>query len=372
MLKQKSKTEEEDQVTTTKDKKKESKDLTKEEQVAILVKTINKALGVEGKVYLGNDHTEFKRIPTGVLALDIVLGGGLPCAQLVELFGPESSSKSLLAMLSIAEVQRRGDLAVLVKGEGFDAVWAEKLGVDVSKLFLVEAATGDTMLETALTMLESGLVGIMVIDSFQSLGTTREMDTGVESESYGGAGAPQMWGRIMRRAYRAANSGKMDNTVLIGISQVRSKIGGFNKGIAAEDGVPTQIRAILHWKGVSIRCRRGEKFFTKPEGKGSVYAREFKLRCEKNKTAGTEGYSSSYKFMFRNWKGVPFGVDNAGCLFDQGRELGLIEASGSWYEAYGIKAQGGDNFIAELRKNESARLDLYKDITSEIVGTEAS
>lgn len=338
---------------------KEKRELTREEKLALLLRDINGALKAEGKVYLGKDHKPPKRFLTGILGFDAILGGGLPLSHLVELFGTESSGKTLLAMLSAAEIQRKGGTVAWVKGEGFDAPWADKNGVDVDKLIICEAATGDTALESMLTLLESGLINGLVLDSFQSLGTTREMTSSVESEAYGNAGAPQMWGRIMRRAYSAANRGFLDDTAIIGVSQVRSKMGAFSKSLAAIDGVPSQIHAILHWKGVSIRCRRGEKFYSKPEGKGFIHSKQFQLRCEKNKTAGTEGMSTDYIFQFRPFKGVPFGVDNVVSLFDLGKEFGLIEVAGSWYSGYGIRVQGGDSFIEALRDDEDAREEMY-------------
>jgi len=329
-----------------------------------LVMDVNKQLKGEGRVYLGSEHKETRWMKSGVLALDVVLGGGLPCAQLVELFGTAGSGKTTLALLSVAEVQRQtGGVAAWVAGEGFDKKYAKLRGVDLDRLLLIEAATGDTSMEAAVSMLESGHLCMMVIDSIQSLGTTREMTSGVETEAYGASGAPQMWGRVMRRLYSVANKGKLDNTVMLSISQVRAKIGGYGKGLDMTEGVPSQVKAILHWKGASVRCRKGEVFWTEPNGKGKVYAREFKLKCEKNKTSGSEGTTTKYIMQTITRNGVPRGLDQAESLLTYGVQYGLIEKTGSWYSLGEDRlGQGREASIASLRKDPELMEMLYEDI----------
>ena len=328
-----------------------------------LAKKLNTNLRGEGRIYMGDEHPETKFKSSGVLALDVVCGGGLPCGQLVELFGPGSSTKSLLCHEACAAEQERGGIAAWLAGETYDKDWARKRGVDPSKVFLVDGSSGDTMLETGLSLLESGAVGIIVFDSFQSLGTTREMEAGVESESYGNGGAPQMWGRIMRRAYRLAAQGKLQNTALLGISQARAKIGA-TKGYAAEDGQPIQVRAIQHWKAVSIRCRAGEVLTTEPRGGGRVYDREFILRCEKNKVAPTDGWKASYHLRVRDWEGIPKGVDNYPTIFEFATAYELIKRSGSWYSFGDEKiGQGEGQALTWLR----GQPEVARQLTAEIL-----
>jgi recombination protein RecA len=318
-------------------------------QIKSLAEKLNTNLKGEGRIYTGNDHPKTVRLPSGVLAFDIVCGGGLPGGHLVEVFGPASTGKTTLSIKALREVQARGEVAAVLAGEGCDVDYMASHGIDVDNLFIVDGAVGDTMLETALTLLESGVLGGMLFDSFQSLGTTRESENGIETEAYGNAGAPQMWGRIMRRCYRLQSLGKINSTVLLGISQARAKIGGMQKGYAADDGQPTQIRAIQHWKSVSVRCIKGDALFTGPNRTGRIYSREFKLRCEKNKTAGTDGFSAQYEFRTRDHEGIPYGIDNVGTAFVHAVAYGLIERSGTRYQVGDEKVNGQDAALAALR-----------------------
>src|ERR1700690_2995568 len=193
--------------------------MTKRNEVDVLIAEINKALGVEGKVYLGSKLEEYERIPTGLLAFDTITGGGLVAQHLVELYGEESAGKTLLALQCVAASQRQGKRCAWVKGEEFEEPWAARQGVDLKKLIQVEALTGDKMLEVAATLIESGAIDVLVFDSYQAIGTVREQEAGVDSESFASAGAPQMWARMYRRT-RAAFNGRKSRTALIGISQV--------------------------------------------------------------------------------------------------------------------------------------------------------
>lgn len=341
-------------------------DVNKQEKIRLLIDQCNKSLGTEGKIYVGTQHTKLERIPTGVLAFDTITGGGLVRGQLLELYGEESSGKTLLSLLSAAAVQKVGGVVVWVKGESFDAAWAERLGVDLSSLVLVEAATGDTALEAAMTMVESGYVDLLVMDSYQALGTRRESEAGVEAESYGGGGASQMWGRVMRRAYAAANGGPAARTCFLGISQVRAKIGGFSPN-GQPDPEPTGIKALRHWKGISVQCKKGEPTYNDgSKEKRFIVAREFRLRCVKNKTFPPER-TGAFTFYFRNWQGVPFGVDKALEACRLGRYTEVLTSKGSWIEGCGLRAQGEEGFVAQLRANPKALQTLVKAIMEAVV-----
>jgi len=323
---------------------------------------INKALGVEGKLVLGSDHAGIIRVPIGVLGLDVITGGGLPRGNMVELYGAESSGKTLFTMNMVKAIQKLGEPVVWLKGEGFDKPWMEKNGVDLSLLYLAEAKAGDKALEAVLTALESGLVGGVVVDSVQSLATSREMSDSVEQESYGGGGSGQMWGRVMRKAYAYANSGKAANTCFITISQVREAIGSFGKHKPAPK--PTGIRSIRHWKAISLECKASEPFFIneKIDERKLMYAREFVVRCRKNKTSIPER-SATIRYYFRKHEGVPFGVDHADQIFRYAKAYDLLEVSGSWYNiGEDFKAQGKEPFLEELRKHPAYMKKLYNQI----------
>jgi recombination protein RecA len=326
------------------------------EALKSLAGQVNKALGNTGQVFLGTEQRDFVRLRTGIVALDYVCGGGLVRGQLVVFTGGDSSFKTSAAMMAAASIQAQGGTVVWIAGEGLDKKWAERLGVELSELLVITADTGDSMMEAAMTMIESGLVDLMVFDSFQSLGTTREMESGVDDEAYAGAGAPQMWGRVMRKAFSAMNAGAA--TALIGISQVRAPIGKFSmRGAPEPEG--SGIWALKHWKAIDVYFRKGESEF---EGDASekrkLLSREFKLRCMKNKTAQAERQAS---FVLRYEDGYPY-IDNLGTLFRLARAHGLIKIKGSWYEAYGIRTQGEEKFYAQLERDTEAKEALEADL----------
>lgn len=337
---------------------KKSAESSKLDQLRLLAEECNKALGAEGKVRVGADETmKHVRVPTGVLAFDTITGGGLVEQHLLELHGEESSGKTLMALHAVAAFQRAKKLAVWVKGEDFDPTWAKKQGVDTKSLTLVESSTGDQALETAMTILESGLADLMVFDSYQALGTTREAEAGVDSEAYAGGGAPQLWGRVMRRSYAAFNSGKA-RTALIGISQVRDAIGVFSPNGKPEPK-PTQIRALKHWKSISIQCKKGEPTYEDPKSdKKRIVSREFHMKCVKNKTAIPERVGS---FIY-NFVGDTPGIDRLDAVFRLGKVYGLIEVKGAWLEGYGLRAHGEEKFLEKLRGNEETISELEADI----------
>lgn len=341
---------------------KSAKELSKMDQLRLLVEKCNSTLKA-GVVKVGSSAVEdlkIKRTPTGLVSFDYVLGGGLPHGRLTELYGEEGAGKTLLALESVAAVQRRGGTAVWVVGEEFDEAWAVKRGVDLDKLVRVAVDSGDTALETAMELVDTGLVDIVVMDSYQSLGTEREMNDGIDSENYAGAGAPQMWGRVMRRAMASANSGRAAHTVFIGISQVRAAIGKFSPN-GAPDPEPSGIRALRHWKAVSVQCKKGEIVFQDQRGdRRAVISREVRMRCKKNKTAPAEERTGYFTLYAMEHEGIQPGIDKVDDVFRVARALDLINGV-SWLDGYGIRAQGGGAYLATLRKRPNTVTELTTD-----------
>lgn len=343
---------------------KKTKEPSKLDKLRLLAAECNKALGADGKVTFADDIQIYERLPTGILAFDSITGGGLVRCHLTELYGEESSGKTLLALHAVASVQKRQGVAVWVKGEDFDPPWARRQGVDTNKLIIIESSTGDKALETACTLLEDGDPDLVVFDSYQALGTTREAEGGVDSEAYAGGGAPQLWGRVMRRAYAAFNS-KKTTAALLGISQVRDAIGGFSPNGRPEPK-PTQIRALKHWKSISVQCKKGEPTYTDPKSdKRRLVAREFHLKCVKNKTAPPERVSS-FVYNFKEWEGGSPGVDFADEVLRLGKVHGLLEQKGGWIHGYGEKAHGDAAFKERIKGNYRILKELRTDILSAI------
>jgi recombination protein RecA len=318
------------------------------DELKILAKTVNGALGTAGAVYLGHEQREFERVPTGIVALDYVLGGGLVRGQMVQFTGEDSSAKTTAAMVAVGTAQAKGLTCVWVAGEGFDKHWARKLGIDLEDMVVITADTGDTAMEAAVTLVQQGLVDVMVLDSFQSLGTTREMDSGVDDEAYAGAGAPQMWGRVMRKWYSAMNAGA--NTALIGISQVRAPIGKFSpRGQPEPEG--TGIWALKHWKCADVYFKKGELFYDGDASeKRVIHGREFKVKCVKNKTAVSERIAT---FNLKYDNKVPY-IDNAGTAMRLGYALGVIQVKGAYYSYGDLRIKGRENFESALELDDEA------------------
>jgi recombination protein RecA len=330
-------------------------------ELKALAQTVNTALGTSGAVFVGTEQREFERIRTGIVALDYVLGGGLVRGQMVQFTGEDSSFKTSAAMVAAGTAQEQGYTVVWIAGEGFDKKWAASLGVVLEDLVVVTADTGDVAMEAAVTMIQQGLVDVMILDSFQSLGTTREMDSGVDDEAYAGAGAPQMWGRVMRKSYSAMNAGA--KTAIIGISQVRAPIGKYAGG-RAPDPEGTNIWALKHWKAAEILFRKGELFFNTDETgeKRRILGREFKLKCIKNKTSQSERQAS---FELRYEARVPY-IDNNGTFFRLARAYGLIQNSGAWFKYRNVRAQGEQAFIDAFFEDDDAVEVLAMELDSVI------
>lgn len=326
------------------------------DELKVLAKTVNAALGTSGAVYLGNEQREFERIRTGIVALDYVLGGGLIRGQMVQFTGEDSSAKTTAAMVAMGNAQALGMTCVWIAGEGFDKRWAAKLGIELEDLVVVTADTGDTAMEAAVTMVQQGLVDVMVLDSFQSLGTTREMDSGVDDEAYAGAGAPQMWGRVMRKMYSAMNAGA--KTAIIGISQVRAPIGKFSpRGQPDPEG--TGIWALKHWKAADILFKKGELFYEgEANEKRKIHGREFKVKCVKNKSAVSERQAS---FDLKYEGKVPY-IDNAGSTLRLGYAMGLIETRGAYFRYGDLRVQGKIPFEEALSQDDEALERLAEEL----------
>lgn len=340
---------------------------------AILAK-VNQAAAFEA-VHIGSQLEEFERWPTGVLAFDTITGGGLVAKKYIELWGAESCGKSTLALRCLASVQRRGKYGMWVCGEEFDDDWAKQQGVDESKLIKVKGLSGTEMLEYAASALEelhtNGIdVGLLVLDSIQTLKSSAVAEAGIGKEAFAGNGTAQMWGRFSERMGHLFRGNKTRCCVL-GISQARENIGAYSPNGRPEP-VPTQIRALLHWKSISVRCKQGERQFLNPkdDDRKRLMSQEFKLLCNKNKTAPPLRTASyTYRFLGEN-PGIDF-VDEA---VRYARAYDLLDISGPKVEGYGISVRGGDGmtgiakFIEALRANPEELEHIREDVLLKVCG----
>lgn len=327
------------------------KESSKWAKVQVEVERINKTKGLSefAKVRSGSDIPPVSRIRTGILTLDVVMGGGLPRARFTQFKGAESCFKTTAILHTIASVQASGGTAVYVQGEEFDRAWAAQMGVDLDRLHIISVAEdGGRSLEQLCDLVDTGLIDVAVVDSIQGLTTERELDETEMGASGYGSGGPQMWGQWTRRITRAFNRGA--ETAVLWTSQLRSQPGKYSPTGDTSDG--TQIWALKHAKSVDVLFKKGEVFKDKNTESGP-YARTFSVRADKNKTSHPN-VSGEFRFYYRDHEGVPRGIDVAREAAILGQSVGgVIRRSGAWYSIDGEKvANGVDNLVLFLRKEE--------------------
>jgi recombination protein RecA len=284
---------------------------------------IERAFGKGSVMRLGekNAAVEIEAISTGSLGLDIALGiGGLPRGRIVEIYGPESSGKTTLALHCIAEAQKNGGVCAFVDAEhALDPVYAQKLGVDLSDLLVSQPDTGEQALEITDTLVRSGAVDVLVIDSVAALTPKAE----IEGEM--GDALPGLQARLMSQALRKLTASiSRSKTLVIFINQIRQKIGV----VYGNPEVTTGGNALKFYASVRLDIRRTGSIKERDEVIGS----ETRVKVVKNKVAPP-------------FKQVQFdiiygeGVSKTGELIELGVKSGLLEKSGAWY-SYGAQKVG--------------------------------
>ncbi|MCG2686123.1 recombinase RecA [Candidatus Parcubacteria bacterium] len=293
-------------------------------------------------------------IPTGSIALDLALGvGGIPRGRIVELFGPESSGKTTLALHIVAEAQKMGGTAAFIDAEhALDPVYAEKIGVNISNLLVSQPDTGEQALEIVETLVRSGAVDAIVVDSVAALVPKAEIE-GEMGDSFMGLQA-----RLMSQAMRKlAGAIAKSKTTVIFINQIRMKIGVMFGNPEVTPGG----RALKFYSSVRLDIRRtgsikeGDKFL----------GNRTRVKVVKNKVA-PPFRAAEFDIMFNE------GISKEGNLVDVGVELGVLVKSGSWYEYAGEKiSQGREAAKAYLRENPKVAKEVEKKIRTAVAGEEA-
>jgi len=282
-------------------------------------------------------------IPTGSLALDKALGvGGLPRGRVIEIFGPESSGKTTLALHAVAEAQRRGGIAAFVDAEhALDTVYARKLGVNCDDLLVSQPDTGEQALEIADMLVRSGAIDILVIDSVAALVPRAEIE-GEMGDSHMGLQA-----RLMSQALRKLTGtiGKT-NTALIFINQIRMKIGI----VFGNPETTTGGNALKFYASVRLDIRRTGAIKDGQEAIGN----RAKVRVVKNKMA-PPFREAEFDIMYGE------GISRHGDLLDMAVSVDLVEKSGSWYSYNGERiGQGRENVKNFMKDNPDLTDELYK------------
>jgi recombination protein RecA len=284
-------------------------------------------------------------IPTGSIALDIALGiGGLPRGRIVEIYGPESSGKTTLALHAIANVQRAGGIAAIIDAEhALDPIYAAGLGVDLDSLYVSQPDTGEQALEIADTLVRSGAVDLIVIDSVAALVPRAEIE-GEMGDSHVGLQA-----RLMSQALRKmAGALSQTGTTAIFINQLREKIGV----MFGSPETTTGGKALKFYSSVRLDIRRIETL----KGGTEAVGNRTRVKVVKNKMA-PPFKQAEFDILYGE------GISREGSLIDMGVDAGIVKKSGAWYTYEGDQlGQGKENSRAFLRDNPDLANEIEKRI----------
>ena len=294
-------------------------------------------------------------IPTGALALDLALGvGGLPRGRVIEMYGPESSGKSTLAMHVVAEAQRNGGICAYIDAEhAMDPVYAKAIGVDIDELLISQPDTGEQALEITDMLVRSGALDVVVIDSVAALTPRAEIE-GEMGDTHVGLQA-----RLMSQALRklTANLNKSD-TICLFINQLREKIGVM---FGSPETTPGG-RALKFYSSVRLDIRRIESIKDGVE----VVGNRTRVKVVKNKVA-PPFKQAEFDIMYGK------GISREGSLLDIGVDLGLVKKSGAWYTYEGEQlGQGRENAKTFLTENPEIMVEISERILTEVgIGRDA-
>jgi recombination protein RecA len=308
------------------------------------LKQIEKQFG-KGSIMKLGEQTEkrISTIPSGSLALDIALGvGGYPRGRVVEVYGPESSGKTTVALHAIAEVQQQGGQAAFIDAEhALDPVYAQKLGVNIDELLLSQPDTGEQALEIAEALVRSGAVDIIVVDSVAALVPKAEIE-GEMGDSHVGLQA-RLMSQALRKLSGAINKSK---TIAIFINQIREKVGVMFGNPETTPGG----RALKFYSSVRLEVRRAEQL---KQG-NDIVGNKTRIKVVKNKVA-PPFRAAEVDIMYGE------GISKEGEILDIASELDIVQKSGSWYSY-------NDERLGQGRENAKQFLKENTDIRQEIAG----
>ena len=317
----------------------------------IALKQIEKNFGKGSIMALGDvQPVPVEVVSTGSLLLDVALGaGGVPRGRVVEVYGPESSGKTTLATHIIAEAQKLGGTCAFIDAEhAFDAIYAEKLGVDIKSLLISQPDTGEQALQICETLVRSGALDVIVIDSVAALVPQAEIEGDMGASHVG------LQARLMSQALRKLTAIiSRTKTVVVFINQIREKVGV----VYGSPEVTTGGRALKFYASVRMEIRRIGAIKDGTE----VVGNRTKVKVVKNKVA-PPFREVEFDIIYGE------GISQLGEIIDLGLEHGLVSKSGSWYSMGEQKiGQGRDAVKAHLRENDAARVEL-RDKIREIIG----
>lgn len=318
----------------------------KEKALELAIAQIEKQFGKGSIMKLGeNAKLNIEAIPTGALPLDIATGiGGVPKGRIIEIYGPESSGKTTVALHIVAEAQKKGGIAAFIDAEhALDPAYARNLGVKVEDLIISQPDTGEQALEIAEALVRSGAIDIIVVDSVAALVPKAEID-GDMGESHMGLQA-----RLMSQALRKlAGSISKSNTVAIFINQLREKIGV----MFGSPETTTGGRALKFYASMRMDVRRIE---TLKKG-DDVYGNRTRVKIVKNKVA-PPFKQAEFDIIYGK------GISKEGCILDMAVEASVVNKAGSWYSYESTRiGQGRENSKEYLLSNPELMSEIEKKV----------
>ncbi|MBQ1344044.1 MAG: recombinase RecA [Firmicutes bacterium] len=315
---------------------------------------IEKQFGKGSVMRLGSSTiTAVDAIPTGSLALDLALGvGGMPRGRVVEIYGPESSGKTTVALHIVAQAQKMGGTAAFIDAEhALDPVYARNLGVDIDELLISQPDTGEQALDISEALVRSGAVDVIVVDSVAALVPRQELEGDMGDAHVG------LQARLMSQALRKLTGAvAKSNTCFIFINQIREKVGiMFGNPETTSGG-----RALKFYASVRIEVRRGDtiKIGTEPVGSRT------KVKVVKNKVA-PPFKQAEFDIMYGR------GISASGNILDIGVEMKIVEKSGAWFSYKGERiGQGRENAKEYLETNPEVMAEIESRIRAKVSGAD--
>ncbi len=325
----------------------------KEKALNLVLNQIERNFGKGSIVRLGDvARMRIESISTGALTLDVALGGGFPKGRIIEIYGPESSGKTTLALHAIAEVQKAGGVAAFVDAEhALDPTYSEALGVDIKNLLVSQPDTGETGLEIVDQLVRSAAVDIVVVDSVAALVPRAEIEGEMGDNQVG------LQARLMSKALRkiAGNISKSGSTVIF-LNQLRQKI-CITYGNPA---VTTGGNALKFYASVRLDIRRIQ---TLKKGSEGEYGNRVKVKVAKNKVAPPFRIAE-FDIIFGK------GISSLGCMLDLAEQNQVIVRKGAWYSYEGENiAQGRDNAVRYLEENPELASKIEQQVRSKLAIT---
>ena len=311
-------------------------DQNKQKALESALAQIEKQHGKGSVMKLGDSgkNMNIETVPTGSLSLDVALGlGGVPKGRIVEIYGPESSGKTTVALHMVAEVQRAGGVAGFIDAEhALDPVYAKNIGVDIDNLYISQPDFGEQALEITETMVRSGAIDIIIVDSVAALVPKAEID-GDMGDSHVGLQA-----RLMSQAMRKLTAAiSKSNCIVIFINQLREKVGV----MFGNPETTTGGRALKFYASIRMEVRRVESL----KAGGEMIGNRARVKVVKNKVA-PPFKEAEFDIMFGK------GISREGDVLDLAAKVGIINKSGAWYAYQGNKiGQGRENAKIYLREH---------------------